>query len=558
MTLIGPTRELCHEATHWVETFMSYLGLQDAARKRRPNSQTPGEWTGSITLALEGVGLFITVSQKKWDKAKSLISDLLGYFTSPEDLPELDLKDLERKTGFLVHLAMAYPAIMPFLRGLYLTMNSWRSMRDGQGWKLSRRAYDVYMSQARRSGESLDPGISIADEEEGAPPKVKAVPRLYGQLLALQLIFAGEEPGLRLIRGASVLELLYIFGDASGAGFGSSWNEAFRLGFRFGVWGEDSDGPSSNYRELRNLVETLEALGLEGKLEGKEIFIFTDNMVSESVASAGSSSSEKLFDLVVRLVRCIGMRFRCSVHFVHVNGSRMIAQGSDGLSRGDLYEGVMGGKSMLSFIPLAESAMDRSPLLEPWIRGWASSLDQDLEFLTPEGWYERGHDIHGGTVNVDGIWIPTYCSASFVWSPPPATARIGTEELCQARQKRQASAHVVVVPRLLWVEWRKQIFKSADLIFDVPAGCQIWEADMHEPLIFAVYFPYLSRCPWELRKSPLLVALERRLRQVFKADYRLGGNLLSQFCRLSRRMDSMPLRELRRVLRSKPDAIFSS
>ena len=159
---------------------------------------------------------------------------------------------------------------------------------------------------------------------------------------------------------------------------------------------------------------------------------------------------------------------------------------------------------------------------------------------------------------MDGIWVPTYCSASFVWSPPPAAARIATEELCQPRQKQRASAHVVVIPRLLWVEWRKQIFNLADLIFDVPAGGQIWEADMHEPLIFAVYFSYLSRCPWELTKLPLLVALERRLRQVFKVDYRLGVNLLSQFCRLSRRMDSMPLHELHQVLRSKSDAVFSS
>ena len=553
---IGATRELCHEATHQVETLMSYLGLQDAARKRRPNSQTPGEWTGSITLALEGVGLFVTVSQKKWDKCKAIISSLLELYASPKDLPMMDLKDLERKTGFLVHLAMAYPAMMPFLRGLYLTMNSWRSMRDGDGWKLSRRAYDVYMSQSRRAGQGLDPEIQVADDEEGAPSLVRAVPRLYGQLLALQLIFSGDEPGLRLIRGASILELLYIFGDASGAGFGSSWNDGFGLGFRFGVWGEEGDGTSSNFRELRNLVETLESLGLEGKLAGKEIFIFTDNMVSESVASAGSSASEKLYDLVVRLVGCLGMQFRCSVHFIHVAGSRMISQGSDGLSRGDLYEGVMSGKSLLSFIPLADSVLDRSSALQPWIQGWASELKADVEFLTPEGWFERGHDIAGGDSNVDGVWIPSYRPASFVWSPPPAAARIATEELRQARQKRQLSAHVVVVPRLMWVEWRKQIFKSADLIFDVPAGCEIWEASMHEPLIFALYFPYLSRSPWELRKSPLLVALERRLRQVFKTDYRLGGCLLSQFCCLSRRMDTMSLRELRRVLRSKPDAVL--
>ena len=40
---IGPTLELCLAATHRVETVMSYLGLQDSTRKRRPASQVPGE-----------------------------------------------------------------------------------------------------------------------------------------------------------------------------------------------------------------------------------------------------------------------------------------------------------------------------------------------------------------------------------------------------------------------------------------------------------------------------------------------------------------------------------
>ena len=119
---IGATCELCKEATHQVEIMMSYLGLQDATQKRRPNSQTPGESTDSITLALEGVGLFVTVSQKKWDKAKGIISELLEHYKSPTLRPDMVLKDLERKTGFLVHLTMAFPAMMPFLRGLYLTV----------------------------------------------------------------------------------------------------------------------------------------------------------------------------------------------------------------------------------------------------------------------------------------------------------------------------------------------------------------------------------------------------------------------------------------------------
>ena len=52
------------------------------------------------------------------------------------------------------------------------------------------------MSQSPCSGQSLDPEIQLADNEEGGPQEVKAVPWLYSQLLALKLMFSGDEPGL--------------------------------------------------------------------------------------------------------------------------------------------------------------------------------------------------------------------------------------------------------------------------------------------------------------------------------------------------------------------------
>ena len=123
------------------------------------------------------------------------------------------------------------------------------------------------------------------------------------------------------------------------------------------------------------------------------------------------------------------MYFRCSVHFIHVAGSRMIAQGSDGLSQGDLYKGVMSSKSLHSFIPPAESALDRSPALWPWIQGWSSELEADVKFIGAKDWFERGHEILGGSTNVDGIWTPSYHPATCVWAPPPSATRIATEEL---------------------------------------------------------------------------------------------------------------------------------
>ena len=74
------TQKLSRDATRRIETVMGYLGLQDATRKRHPKSQTPGEWTGSITLLPENAGLCVTLSERKWGRAKEIICDLLEQF----------------------------------------------------------------------------------------------------------------------------------------------------------------------------------------------------------------------------------------------------------------------------------------------------------------------------------------------------------------------------------------------------------------------------------------------------------------------------------------------
>lgn len=45
----------------------------------------------------------------------------------------LDRKELEKDRGFLVHLSMVYPTLVPYLKGFHLTLESWRPDRDAQG-----------------------------------------------------------------------------------------------------------------------------------------------------------------------------------------------------------------------------------------------------------------------------------------------------------------------------------------------------------------------------------------------------------------------------------------
>ena len=88
-------------------------------------------------------------------------------------------------------------------------------------------------------------------------------------------------------------------------------------------------------------------------------------------------------------------------HFVYVAGTRMIAQGTDGLSRGILLEGVLTGKPMLDYVDLAKSATDRYPPLLEFVRSWTQK--PKLKSLTAEEWFVEDHGIIGGCKDSHGM-----------------------------------------------------------------------------------------------------------------------------------------------------------
>jgi len=66
----------------------------------------------------------------------------------------------------------------------------------------------------------------------------------------------------------------------------------------------------------------------------------TDNSTVEAAIQKGNSSSEKLFDLVVLRFRNMEITSVSKFLLAHVSGDRMQSQGTDGISRGSLREGV--------------------------------------------------------------------------------------------------------------------------------------------------------------------------------------------------------------------------
>ena len=59
-----------------VASRLQYLGIQDSPQKRRPPSQTPGPWAGSVFLRKDSKVTKL-ITQEKCTKAKLMIKELL-------------------------------------------------------------------------------------------------------------------------------------------------------------------------------------------------------------------------------------------------------------------------------------------------------------------------------------------------------------------------------------------------------------------------------------------------------------------------------------------------
>jgi hypothetical protein len=327
------------------------------------------------------------------------------------------------------------------------------------------------------------------------------------------------------------------------------------IAYRVGVWGSDSDDVSSNFRELRNVVEGIEEEVEEGRLKEAELFMFTDNSTAEAAFHRGTSSNKELFELVLRLKK-LEMTAGLKIHMIHISGKRMIGTGIDGLSRGSLTEGVMSGIPFLKFFPLNETAFQRAPKLMEEFKSMIPF--EDLTLLEPRDWFEKGHDIHGWSKNKKGFWYPELKNGTYIWQPAPSVAKYAVEELRRARLKRHESCHIFVCPRMFTTKWRKQLYKVADMVFEIPCGVvNAWDVSQCEPLVVGIVFPFLKHRPWQLRNHPKLLAVARKLRTLWKEDPASARDLLRKFCLFTRTLDTLSQGLVWELLQTPHTGLFS-
>jgi hypothetical protein len=171
----------------------------------------------------------------------------------------MDYKTLQSYRGFLIYVARTYTTLVPpYLKGIHLTLDSWRPNRDNDGWKIT-NTLEQKFAEAGMSGMT-------------PPDRVNPAKRLYDDLVALRFLTDAEAPPKGLVRPMKIdgRNYMLMFGDASGAGFGVTlWTEeaSTMIKVDHGVWEKEVSDSSSNVRELLNLVIKIEELAERGELD---------------------------------------------------------------------------------------------------------------------------------------------------------------------------------------------------------------------------------------------------------------------------------------------------
>lgn len=101
-------------------------------------------------------------------------------------------------------------------------------------------------------------------------------------------------------------------------------------------------------------------------------------------------------------------------------------------------------------------------------------------------------------------------------------------------------------------EWRKALYKAADLVVLLPIGHPAWPKTMFEPLTIAFILPFLPHRPWQLRRSQHILELGRELSCMWRDNQAGEGPILQKLWSLQRRLVKMPEELARKMLYGQP------
>ena len=378
--ICAPSKSECERAMRVYLRVAARYGLRVNHGKTIHPTQTSARFQGFIVNTVaDSRGIVVTVPPEKLSVAVELVQNMKCI----PDRGVIVRRDLASLIGKLSHLTTVVKYGRAYVRRMYDCVHN---ISDGAD------AHDYDQSVVLSDGARKD----LAWWQEHLP------------LVKSSLVWSSR-----------VVTLKRQWTDASGKGWGySKVKSDGTMRYRHGLWPSECGGYSSNARELKTILLAVSASPEE--FTGCEVHTYTDNAVSESCINHSTSTAESLMVLVREFVRLQMLYdFRIVAHWVPGNrGPRsMVKQGTDGLSRGSIGEGAIGGNvAPLHFMP--PSPCDPVPV------SLVRELCGDGEIVsTPCQWHEE-----------------VLCG---VWCPPPALVRramsvylgqkLRMPDLCSAR-----------------------------------------------------------------------------------------------------------------------------
>jgi hypothetical protein len=264
------------------------------------------------------------------------------------------------------------------------------------------------------------------------------------------------------------------WGLGSGSGGTFEWVDSVngslsKMEAWMGAWDGTVHSFTSNWRELRTVVETLMREEVVfNKLRGKMVFYFTDNELSFNICKKGSSETLSLH-LLVQHLKALELGGGCRLEVIRVTGTTMITQGIDGLSRGVWANGL--NTDFMSFtvqvflpallsLSLTKWALSHIGMYEEYAPWW--NVETDTSSREP-------HNANN-TLSVlsPGVTIQGFTAAIVAWVESPWD-----------------SSHLFLVPRIQQRSFER-VNKYAEFIGqfkEVPWG------RAHSPLVpFVLYY----------------------------------------------------------------------
>jgi hypothetical protein len=196
--------------------------MQDAARKRRAPSAEPGAWAGTI-IRTDGESVEKMVSQERWDKTKDCIQWIQDQLEAAPNkkFPKILHKRLKSIRGFLVYVSRTYCELVPYLKGIHLTLDSWQTGQSSSGWKFADQEDGCKLTNT--IDERIQPLELRGMDGVVKPPLFEiAAERLAQDVATLLKLTSTPAPLTVMVRPTESM-VGYLVGDASGAGHGTSF-----------------------------------------------------------------------------------------------------------------------------------------------------------------------------------------------------------------------------------------------------------------------------------------------------------------------------------------------